>query len=93
MGPISLISPIGAVGPERPEGAGLQNGQRPTGRGCREDGDRIKSGIMNKQSSALTHREHNKEAQKHPRTCICQNFFVPLQSQRFQRKSFSTKND
>ena len=22
MGPISLISPIGAVGPERPEGAG-----------------------------------------------------------------------
>ena len=28
MGPISLISPIGAVGPERPEGAGLQNGDK-----------------------------------------------------------------
>ena len=39
------------------------------GVGCRVYGDRIKSGIMNKQtnkqtnkqSSALTHREHNKE--------------------------------
>ena len=50
MGPISLISPIGAVGPERPEEAELQDGQSPTGRGCRKDGDRIKSGITNIQT-------------------------------------------
>ena len=44
---------IGLIGEKAPP--------RPYFEGCRVYGDRIKSGIMNKQSSALTHREHNKE--------------------------------
>ena len=44
---------IGLIGEKAPP--------RPYFEGCRVYGDRIKSGIMNKQSSALTHREHYKE--------------------------------
>ena len=49
MGPIGQIGLIGHRTPEA--------GRREAG----GTGDRIKSGIMNKQNSALTHREHNKE--------------------------------
>ena len=44
---------IGQIGEKAPP--------RPYFEGCRVYGDRIKSGIMNKQNSALAHREHNKE--------------------------------
>ena len=41
--------------------------------------DRILSGAMNKQSSALTHREPNKNYKKRSRACVCQKKVLSLQ--------------